>query len=281
MDDCVFCADGDGDQVAVPPRQLLERGEQLVALGSPLCALHALLGFASGQLQRRDGVLGVGARLRATCLDALEQRSRRLTRVEDIGRVDAAAHVEQRVAALASFPVEQPFQPVEATGGEMRDRRRLVGVKLRHAPEELGAHRRPRQPAERDELAAREDRLRQRPQVIGDENDDRVLGRLLEVLEQRIRRGLVHRVRVEDQVHAARRLEGAHVQVAPQRADLVDQHLVAERLEHVQVRVRAALDAARVADQLAARRRSPRAACRPRAGHGRCRRARALRRARP
>ena len=133
----------------------------------------------------------------------------------------------------------------------MRHRRRLLLVEPRRALEQIGAHGGFREAAKRDELAAGEDRLGQLPEVVGDEHDDRVLGRLLEVLEQRIRRGLVHRVRLEDQVHAARRLERAHVQVAPQRADLVDQHLVADRLEHVQVRVRAALDAARVADQLA------------------------------
>ena len=66
-------------------------------------------------------------------------------------------------------------------------------------------------------------------------------------------------MRVEDHVHAPRRLERAHVQVAAEPADLVDQHLVADGLEHVEVGMRAALDASAVADQLAGERgrRSP------------------------
>ena len=89
------------------------------------------------------------------------------------------------------------------------------------------------------------------PRSSAIEHDDRVLRRLFEVLEQRVGGGLVHRVRVEDHVHAVRRLERPHVQVAAECADLVDQHLVSDRLELVQVRVRLALDAAGVADHLA------------------------------
>ncbi len=66
-------------------------------------------------------------------------------------------------------------------------------------------------------------------------------------------------MRAEDEVDAAVRLERAHVQVAAHLAHRVDSDLVAERLEHVQVGMRAALDAVGVAEQLAGEReRRPR-----------------------
>src|SRR5439155_741912 len=66
-------------------------------------------------------------------------------------------------------------------------------------------------------------------------------GRLLEILEERVRRFLVHRVRAEDQVDAAVGLERPHVQVVPELADGVDPDLISEWLEHVEIGVRASL----------------------------------------
>ena len=53
-----------------------------------------------------------------------------------------------------------------------------------------------------------------------------------------------------DEVDAARGLERAHVQVAAQLPHVVDADLVADRLEDVQVGMRAALDARVVAEEL-------------------------------
>ena len=50
VDDGALGADGDDDEVAVPRRQLLERVEQLLALGAPLRAPDPLVGLA-----RRSG----------------------------------------------------------------------------------------------------------------------------------------------------------------------------------------------------------------------------------
>ena len=49
-------AGGDDDEVAVPPLELLEHREQLVALGAALGPPHALLGLPAGQLERRSTV---------------------------------------------------------------------------------------------------------------------------------------------------------------------------------------------------------------------------------
>ena len=117
------------------------------------------------------------------------------------------------------------------------------------------AHRPLGQPPERDELAARADRLGDRPEVVGDEHDHRVRRRLLEVLEQRVGRVVVHQVGAEDQVDAPVGLERPHVQVAAERADLVDADHLAERLELVDV----GMLGARRAEQLARERAAERA----------------------
>ena len=59
---------------------------------------------------------------------------------------------------------------------------------------------------------------------------------------------------VEHEVDAAVALERAHVQVVVQRADLVDPDHLAERLDHLEIRMRPRVDPARVAEQLAGKR---------------------------
>ena len=113
------------------------------------------------------------------------------------------------------------------------------------------AQRRLGESPERDELAARADRLRQRPEPLRDEDDDGVRRRLLEILQQRVGGVLVERVGAEDEVDAPVGLERSHVEVAPQLADVVDADLLPERLEDVEVGMAAARDARLVAEQLA------------------------------
>ena len=104
------------------------------------------------------------------------------------------------------------------------------------------------QPPERDELAARADRLRDRAELVGDEHDRRVERRLLEILQQRIGSVVVEQVGGEQEVDAAVGLERPQVQVVVQLADDVDADHVAERLDDPQVRVRAVDDPAGVAE---------------------------------
>src|SRR6516165_3753830 len=47
-------ADADREQVAVPGAELLELGEQLLALGAARRALHALVGLPRGEVEPRD-----------------------------------------------------------------------------------------------------------------------------------------------------------------------------------------------------------------------------------
>src|SRR6266542_1955895 len=67
-------ADRDRDQVAVPPRKLLEEGEQLVALAAPLRAPHALVGVARRELERLHELLRLRPRVRAALADRAAAR---------------------------------------------------------------------------------------------------------------------------------------------------------------------------------------------------------------
>jgi hypothetical protein len=64
VDDRLFGADGDRNQVAVPPRQLLERREQLVALRAALHPAQPLLGLALREVELGELLFGriLGAR---------------------------------------------------------------------------------------------------------------------------------------------------------------------------------------------------------------------------
>ncbi len=57
VDDGALCARGNRNEVAVPRRQLLEAGEELLALRAELRAARALVGFTGGE--RRAEQLGV------------------------------------------------------------------------------------------------------------------------------------------------------------------------------------------------------------------------------
>ena len=131
--------------------------------------------------------------------------------------------------------VEQPLGTVEPARRHARER--VERLALQPARGEKRLDRALREPAEGDELAARADRRRQQPELVGDEHDDGVRRRLLEILEKRVGGVLVQQVRAQDEIDAALGLERAHVQVAAKVADRVDPDLVAERLEDVEVGV--------------------------------------------
>ena len=164
--------------------------------------------------------------------------------------VDVARRLDQHIAPLARLRIEQPGGPVEPAAGDAGERGGLPVRKARRPLREPVAHRRLRETAERDELAARVDRLGQGAQLVRDQRDGGVGGRLLEILEQRIRRVVVEAMRVEDEVDAAVALVRSHVEVVVEGADVVDADELAERLDHVEIGVRAVQHAALVAEQL-------------------------------
>ena len=238
----------DDDEVAVPRLELLEAEQDLVPLGAAHRPPRSLVLLAAREVELL--VLGLSALLRL--LGPLGRDAHhdagRLAGLERRIPVDRTRDLEQGLAPTRRIGVEQPVDPVEPPAGHARQGRRLVVGQLGRPRPDLVANRRLGQPPKLDELAPRKDRLGERPEVVGDEHRHGVRRRLLEVLEQRIGRLFVQRVRPEDEVDAPIRLEGPHVQVAAQLADRVDPDLVAERLEHVQVGMRAALDASRVTE---------------------------------
>ena len=209
--------------------------------------LNALLGFAGRQLEPSHLDLLELLRLDAALARALEQRCRGLGRLECRLAVGRAGLGEERLAA----PGGAWDRAAARAGRAVRPR----PARARHAAPsgELGrahvdrlADRPIGEARERHELAARADRLRDRPEVVGDEDDHRVGGRFLEILEQRVGGVLVHQMRAEHKVDAPVGLERPHVEVAAQLADRVDPDHLAERVELVQVGV----NRARRAEQL-------------------------------
>ena len=134
-------------------------------------------------------------------------------------RVDGARGRDEHLPSSGRVGVEQAARAVEPPGGRAS---KAHGPLSRSRSGRLRAdpltHRALREPAERHELAAGEDRRRQRAELARDEHDRRVWRRLLQILEQRVRGVLVHPVRVEHEVDAPLALERPHVQVVPERA---------------------------------------------------------------
>ena len=272
----------DDDEVAVPGRELLELRQQLLALGATLNPLDALLRIARRQVEAGRRPPPPRPSHAAPQRDRVEQGTRRVGRVER--RVEVAGRAPLRRSPSRRSRTSGSISRRARSSRPARDageRGRLLFAELRRVLGEPRAHRPLGEPAERDELAARADRLRQRPELVGDQHDRRVERRLLEVLEQRVGRVLVQQVRPEQEVDAAVGLERPQVEVVVELADGVDPDHVAERLDDAQVGVRPLHDAPRVAELRARERERGASSCRPRPGRGRERRARPRRRAPP
>src|SRR5579872_7590908 len=72
VDDGVLRPDGGDDEVAVPPLELLEHGQQLVPLRPALRSAQALFRLAAGELQHGDRFLRPLLRLGSALVDAGE-----------------------------------------------------------------------------------------------------------------------------------------------------------------------------------------------------------------
>ena len=203
-----------------------------------------------GQLEGLDLHLGGRLRLRPALGDAGEQRLGAVGRLERGVGVDRPRHADQSLSPLGRGRVEQLERAAEASAGDTGERRQLLLAELRRVLADRLPHRGLRETPERNELAARANRLGQRAEPLGDEDDDGVRRRLLEILEERVRGVLVQRVGAEHEVDAPLALERAHVQVAAQLAHVVDPDLLAKGLEEVEVGMTAALDPRVVAEQL-------------------------------
>ena len=211
----------DDDEVAVPGRELLERREQLLALGAARRAprTRCSASRAGRSSPRAPPPRAPWPRRPARAPASSSRRAAAPGSNSGRGRPSAPSS-----SSAARRSRRRPGRAAARPGRAARRRRARApsprcsessGARATH----LLTHRALREPPERDELAARADRLRQRAELVGDEHDHRVRRRLLEVLEQRVGGVLVQQVRAEDEVDAPVGLERAHVQVAAQLAD--------------------------------------------------------------
>ena len=229
--------DPDGHQVAIPRTELFELRQELLPFGAATGALHTLLRVARTQLEIRDPGLLVAARLCSTPLGVVEQSGSSILGVERLRAIHGPRLVDQSIAPYGGGRVEQTLHAIDAAGGDSGKRRPSLLVELRGPRIHEVADRPLREPVERHELAAREDRPRQRPEVVGDQHDHGVRWRLLEVLQERVRRILVQQVRTVNEIDTPVCFERPHVQVAPELADRVDSDHLAERVQFVEIRV--------------------------------------------
>ena len=182
MDDRPLRPGGNDDEVAVPGAELLEREQDLVALGAPLGPLHVLLRLPGRKVAPGERLLRLRVRLDRPLGREGEDGLRGRGRLEVGAEVHGAGDGEQLQPAACGVLVEEPLDAIEAPGGDPRDRGRLVGGESRRAPVDLRADGPLGEPPKRDELAAGADRLRERAELVGDEDDDGVRRRLLQVL---------------------------------------------------------------------------------------------------
>ena len=260
----------DDDEVAVPGRELLERREQLLALRSALrrgatrCSASRV-GRSSPSSLTSSAALASAARSRTPSSSARRRAGRARTPGRDRRPARPRAAPARRSGRLR---VEQPREPVEPP--------RRAPARAPSAPPRAAPARAPRPPrGSPAPTAAGTGRAGSAsgsspaagPRSSATRTIDRVRRRLLEVLEQRVGGVLVHPVGAEDEVDApVRASNGRMCRSRRSSRIVVDPDLVAERLEHVQVGMRAPLDPRRVAEQLPGERERRRAASRPRGG---------------
>ena len=174
VDGRVLGARGHDDEVAIPRLQTLEPGEELVPLGSTLRATHPLLGVAGRKVERVDESLLTFAGFLAALVSRAEQHARGGSRVEGRLEVRGARRGDESVASRGRVGVEQAACSVESPRRRARQHAHLLLAALGRLRGDPLPHRALREAAERNELAAGEDRRRQRAELAGDEHDHRI-----------------------------------------------------------------------------------------------------------
>ena len=166
-------ADGDDDEVAVPGGELLERREQLLALGAALRPLAPLLGLARRQLEASSSASASSFAARRAPR-RLEQRAPRRPARTRLA-VDGARRREQLLAPRPP-PGRAAARRGRAARRDARERRPLGLVEPRRA---RGEHSRTdRSDRRRNGTSWQRERIvsRQRAELVGDEHDHGVRG---------------------------------------------------------------------------------------------------------
>src|SRR5207253_9073144 len=157
VDEGALCPRGCREEVAVPGRELLEGGQQILAFRAPRRPANALLGLACRQIEAFDGRFLALLRLGRAGPRRLEEPLGSRTGIEARLRVDRACRLQQLLAPLRRGGVEQALGAVEPPARDTRDRGGLVLRELRRPCLHLLPHGPLREPPERNRLAARAD----------------------------------------------------------------------------------------------------------------------------
>ena len=254
MDRGSLGADRDGHEVPVPGGELVERGEELLLARAPPDSSRALVGLARRQAERLElAAHGVERRV-PHLVDADEQPRRGGGRIEGGVEVDGARDLDEGLTARGSRRVEQPLRAVEPTGGHPRERGDLVLRQARRAV--LSTARTAGSDRRRNGTSWHRDLIvsGSGPSSLATSTMTAYGGGSSRSLSSASAASSFMACASSNDVDPPVRLERAHVQVAPQLAHGVDPDHLSERLQDVQVGMRAPCDPLRVSEQRAGER---------------------------
>ena len=239
---------GDDDEVAVPGRELLQRREQLLALGPRWTRRKPLLGLARRELDALELALRPLLGRLADGTGALEQDRRGVCRSRSGSAYGARA--TRRSSSRRTFDSGSSKRSTRSSRPPAARASARASFSESPGARSASSSRMTRPGSRRNGTSWQRERI---VGAIGPSSSATrtitAYEQLLEILQQRVGRVVVQQVRVRDHVDAALGLVRAHVQIAVERADLVDPDHLAERLEREEIRMHARLDAALVAEQ--------------------------------
>ena len=134
----------DDDEVAIPGGDLVELRQHLLALCAALHPLDPLLGLLRRQVEAGHDRLLPVLRRRAPMRDGIEQRARRVGRLELGIEIRPPRGRDDRRAPLTHLGIDQPPGAVEAAAGDAGDRGRLGLAELRRVRRRASRARRAR-----------------------------------------------------------------------------------------------------------------------------------------
>ena len=211
-------ADGHGDEVAIPRRRAPPAPASTLSRFAPNSARRSRCSRSrSGRSSHSTlGLSPPAPRPQPSppsrTTDARPRRARTTDR-----RRRARASVSSS-SRRAPHPRRAAARAVEPAARHARQRRDASAASPGACAASTVVHGLLGQATEGDGLAAGADRLRQRAELVCEQDQHRVRRRLLEILEQRVGGLLVQQSRGDEQVHAPLGLERTHVEVAPQPA---------------------------------------------------------------
>jgi hypothetical protein len=154
VDRRLLSANGDGDEIAIPRSELLERQEERLALGAALGPPEALVGLAIREILALELLFRLRTGFACSLACGVDHGLRSVGWDELTVTVDRPRKFEQLRPPLGRPRVEQPVDPVEPSPGDAGERRLLVRAQARSAFRDHLTHGLLRQSPEGNRLAA-------------------------------------------------------------------------------------------------------------------------------